>query len=366
MMSTPPHRAHPGLHPALVLERLTKYYGRTVGADALELAVAPGELVAVIGPSGCGKSTLLRLIAGLERPDAGSIRITGHVVADRHRFQPPERRRIGLVFQDHALFPHLNVAANIAFGLDTLSRVDRRSRVGELLDLVELSRLAHRFPHELSGGEQQRVALARALAPRPAMVLLDEPFSDLDESLRAHLRRDTIATLKNTGSTAILVTHDQTEALAVGHRVVVMRGGAIEQVGTPQVVFEHPATRFVASFLDEPAFLPTCLHQGRLICEIGVVPTCRSWAADSNAEVALRPHEVTIHPDPRACAQVSAVDYHGAFRLHHIRLPSGRTVSSWQPHTVRHPVGTPVTVTITAGTTPPVFGSDTTLTGPPG
>jgi iron(III) transport system ATP-binding protein len=154
--------------------------------------------------------------------------------------------------------------------------------------------------------------------------------------------------------------------LAVGHRVVVMRGGAIEQVGTPQVVFEHPATRFVASFLDEPAFLPTCLHQGRLICEIGAVPTCRSWAADSNAEVALRPHEVTIHPDPRASAQVSAVEYHGAFMLHHIRLPSGRTVSSWQPHTVRHPIGTPVTVTITAGTTPPVFGSDTTLTGPPG
>jgi iron(III) transport system ATP-binding protein len=352
--------------PALVLDRVSKHYGDSVGASDLDLAVAPGELVTLIGPSGCGKSTTLRLVAGLERPDEGTIRIAGDVVADGRRFQEPERRRVGLVFQDHALFPHLTVAKNVAFGLDRFSRAERRARVGEVLELVRLHHLAGRYPHELSGGEQQRVALARALAPRPAVVLLDEPFSSLDESLRAQVRRDTTAALRETGTTAVLVTHDQTEALSVGHRVVVMHDGVIEQADTPERVFEQPSTRFVASFMGDADFLPARVHRALLTCEIGIVSTVPGWAdSDVDVDVVLRPHEVALHPDPDSPARVSAVEYHGAFVLHHVRLASGRTLRSWQPHNVRHPVGTPVAVSVTAGTTPTLLVDDRAVTAPP-
>ena len=351
---------------ALVLEGVTKHYGSAVGVDALELTIPAGELVTLIGPSGCGKSTTLRLAAGLERPDTGTIRVAGDVVADGRRFVDPERRRVGLVFQDYALFPHMTVGRNVEFGLDRLHRGERRARVGEVLDLVRLTHLANRYPHELSGGEQQRVALARALAPRPAVVLLDEPFSSLDESLRAQVRRDTVATLQETGTTGVLVTHDQTEALSVGTRVVVMRGGVIEQADTPEKVFEQPATRFVASFMGDADFLPARVQRALLTCEIGIVSTVPGWAnSDVDVDVVLRAHEVALHPDPRSPARVCAVEYHGAFELHYVRLASGRTLRSWQPHTVRHPVGTAVAVTVAPGTTPTLLLGDRAITAPP-
>ncbi|WP_205484373.1 ABC transporter ATP-binding protein [Arthrobacter sp. Alg241-R88] len=351
---------------ALVFESVSKHYGRAVGVDMLDLAVPAGELVTLIGPSGCGKSTTLRLAAGLERPDGGTIRVAGDVVADKRRFVEPEQRRVGLVFQDYALFPHMTVAQNVEFGLDRLSRGERKARAGEVLDLVRLAHFAGRYPHELSGGEQQRVALARALAPRPAVVLLDEPFSSLDESLRAQVRRDTVATLREAGTTGVLVTHDQTEALSVGTRVVVMRGGVIEQADTPEKVFEQPATRFVASFMGDADFLPAHVHRALLTCEIGVVSTVPGWAnSEADVDVVLRPHEVALRPDPDSPARVSAVEYHGAFVLHYVRLASGRTVRSWQPHTVRHPVGTAVAVTVAAGTTPTLLLGDHAITSPP-
>ncbi|MDF2050667.1 ABC transporter ATP-binding protein [Arthrobacter sp. Cr_A7] len=355
-----------GVPAALVFEGVSKDYGSAVGVDTLELSVPAGELVTVIGPSGCGKSTTLRLAAGLERPDKGTIRVAGDVVADKRRFVEPERRRVGLVFQDYALFPHMTVAQNVEFGLDRLSRGERKARAGEVLDLVRLAHFAGRYPHELSGGEQQRVALARALAPRPAVVLLDEPFSSLDESLRAQVRRDTVATLREAGTTGVLVTHDQTEALSVGTRVVVMRGGVIEQADTPEKVFEQPATRFVASFMGDADFLPAHVHRALLTCEIGVVSTVPGWAnSEADVDVVLRPHEVALRPDPDSQARVSAVEYHGAFVLHYVRLASGRTVRSWQPHTVRHPVGTAVAVTVAAGTTPTLLLGDHAITSPP-
>lgn len=351
---------------ALVFEGVTKRYGSSVGVDALELSVPAGELVTVIGPSGCGKSTTLRLAAGLERPDTGTIRVAGEVVAGKGRFVDPERRRVGLVFQDYALFPHMTVGQNVEFGLDRLTRSERRARTGEVLDLVRLAHLAARYPHELSGGEQQRVALARALAPRPAVVLLDEPFSSLDESLRAQVRRDTVATLREAGTTGVLVTHDQTEALSIGTRVVVMRGGVIEQADTPEKVFEQPATRFVASFMGDADFLPAHVHRALLTCEIGVVSTVPGWAnSEADVDVVLRPHEVALQADPESPARVSAVEYHGAFVLHYVRLASGRTVRSWQPHTVRHPIGTAVAVTVAAGTTPTLLLGDRAITSPP-
>jgi iron(III) transport system ATP-binding protein len=362
-MSRVPHQ------PALVLEQVSKQYGAVAAANALDLTVASGELVTVIGPSGCGKSTTLRLVAGLERPDAGSIRIAGDVVADRRRFEQPERRRVGLVFQDHALFPHLTVAQNIAFGLSGLpraDRADRADRVREVLGLVRLGHLDRRYPHELSGGEQQRVALARALAPRPAVVLLDEPFSSLDENLRAQVRADTVAVLRKTGTTAMLVTHDQTEALSVGDRVVVLRHGRIEQCDTPERVFEQPASRFVASFMGEADFLPAHVRDALLTCEIGVVSTVPGWAnADCDVEVVLRPHEVALTVDADSPARVVAMEYHGAFVLHTVRLGSGSTLRSWQPHAVRHPVGTAVSVSVVPGITPTLLVGDEAVTSPP-
>jgi len=362
------------LPPALVLDDVTKRYGAVVAARSLHLSAAPGELLTLIGPSGCGKSTTLRLVAGLERPDSGAIVIAGEIASDRRVWQPPERRRVGLVFQDHALFPHLNVTNNVAFGLDPssgsrhrkLSRSERSGRVGEVLEMVRLGHLASRYPHELSGGEQQRVALARALAPRPAVVLLDEPFSSLDENLRAQVRADTVAVLRETGTTAMLVTHDQTEALSTGDRVIVMDQGLIEQDGTPQQVFESPATRFVASFMGEADFLPAHVRDALLTCEIGVVSTVPGWAScDVDVDVVLRPHEVALEVDPSSAARVTGFEYHGAFVLHTVSLASGLTLRSWQPHSVRHPVDTRVAVTVVPGITPTLLVGDEAVTSPP-
>ena len=352
--------------PILELGGVSKAYGAVLATRDLELTAFPGELLTVIGPSGCGKSTLLRLVAGLERPTAGTITIAGEVVAGPRGWVPPERRRVGLVFQDHALFPHLDVARNVAFGLDRLPKAERRRRVDEVLELVRLGGLASRYPHELSGGEQQRVALARALAPRPAVVLLDEPFSSLDETLRGQVRADTVAVLRATGTTAVLVTHDQTEALSVGDRVVVMNRGVIEQSDTPVRVFESPATRFVASFMGDAVFLPAHVHDALLTSEIGVVSTVPGWSGyDADVEVVLRPHEVAITPDDKGIGRVVDVEYHGAFVLHTVRLPSELLVQSWQPHSVRHPVGTRVDVSVVAGVTPTLLVGDRAVTEPP-
>ena len=352
--------------PALVLDDVSKRYGSVTAASQVSFEAAPGELLTLIGPSGCGKSTTLRLVAGLERPDEGTVRIAGEDVAGHRCWVPPERRRVGLVFQDHALFPHLTVGRNVAFGIDKMPRAEQRRRVGEVLELVRLGHLAERYPHELSGGEQQRVALARALAPRPAVVLLDEPFSSLDETLRAQVRSETVSALRETGTTAMLVTHDQTEALSLGDRVVVMRDGLIEQADTPQRVFEAPATRFVASFMGDADFLPATVHNALLTCEIGVVSTVPGWAhANVDVDVVLRPHEVALTPDPAAAARVVAVEYHGAFVLHTVRLASGRTLRSWQTHSVRYPVGTPVAVSVVAGLAPTLLVGDTAVAAPP-
>jgi iron(III) transport system ATP-binding protein len=352
--------------PALRLDHVTKRYGATTAARDLVLDVAPGELLTLIGPSGCGKSTTLRLVAGLDRPDEGCIAIAGETVADGRRWQPPEKRRVGLVFQEHALFPHLTVTRNVAFGIERLPRDRQRARVGEMLDLVRLGHLAKRYPHELSGGEQQRVALARALAPRPAVVLLDEPFSSLDETLRAQVRAETVGALRETGTTALFVTHDQTEALSTGDRVVVMRDGVIEQADTPQAVFESPATRFVASFMGDADFLPAHVHDALLTSEIGVVSTVPGWGnVDVDVDVVLRPHEVALAPDRDAAAEVVAVEYHGAFVLHTVRLASGRTLRSWQTHAVRYPAGTHVAVSVVPGIRPTLLVGDHAVSEPP-
>jgi ABC-type Fe3+/spermidine/putrescine transport system ATPase subunit len=264
----------------------------------VDLAIAPGELVTLVGPSGCGKSTMLRVIAGLEEPSLGTVLIDGVDVTTA----PPEKRHVGLVFQSNALFGHLRVDKNIAFGLRHLSKQERRDRVDEMLDLVKLGDLAHRFPHELSGGEQQRIALARALAPQPPVVLLDEPYGALDEVLREELGWEVKEILSRRHTAAILVTHDRHEAITLGDRVAVMDGGQILQCDAPRTVYDEPATRFVADFLAVSSYLSTSLGE----------------------ETLVRPHQLRVSAGgPHT---VLRVEFLGATSRYTIRTASGAVV----------------------------------------
>ncbi len=246
-----------------------KSYGDHRVLRGVDLTIETGSLTAILGASGSGKTTLLRILAGFERADSGTITMGDRVVDDGHRHLAPERRRVGYVPQEGALFPHLSVAGNVAFGLDRAAR--RGERVSELLELVGLGDLGHRYPHQLSGGQQQRVALARALAINPAIVLLDEPFSSLDAALRASVRADVVTALRTAGATALLVTHDQDEALSMADRVAVLRDGVIAQIGAPQQLYDRPADVDLAGFLGEANVVPGRVHDGRLHTALGVL-----------------------------------------------------------------------------------------------
>jgi iron(III) transport system ATP-binding protein len=351
---------------ALVLARVGKRFGRVPAVSELDLRVGGREVLALVGPSGCGKSTALRLVAGLEQPDAGAIWIAGRQVAGNRVWRPAERRRVGMCFQDHALFPHLTVAENVGFGLKGWAAGRRRARVEEVLRMVAMGAMARRYPHELSGGEQQRVALARALAPEPALVLLDEPFSHLDRHLREQVRTETVAILRRAGATVLFVTHDQAEALAVGDRVAVMRAGRIEQVGRPEEVFHAPANRFVATFLGDADFLPAELAEGELVTEVGTVPVPADLPDVPGLQVMVRPHEVALRPCPDGTARVVGTEFQGGFVLHTVTLPSGRTLRSLQPHTVVYPVGTRLRAELAYGHPPAVLAGDEAVAGPTG
>jgi iron(III) transport system ATP-binding protein len=314
--------------PVLDLRGVHKAFGPITAVAGVDLVVAEQELVALVGPSGCGKSTLLRVVAGLTAADQGEIRIGGEVVDDGSRCVEPEHRRTGLVFQEHALFPHLSVAGNIGFGLRGLTRSDRTARAEHWLGVIGLAGHGDRYPHELSGGERQRVALARALAPEPQLMLLDEPFASLDPNLRVRLRADIVGILRSTGTPALFVTHDQEEALSIGDRVAVMRAGRIEQDASPDEVYHRPANRFVAGFIDQTAFLP--VTNGAT--ELGPIPS----EAPGDGLVVLRAHDVVIDADGRGTeATVVASEFHGASRTHTLQLPSGAIVLATTPHTTR-------------------------------
>ncbi|CAN5896623.1 ABC transporter ATP-binding protein [soil metagenome] len=332
--------------PVLQLVRATKRYGDVVALDDVSLSVTGGELVAVVGSSGCGKTTLLQLIAGLTDVDGGQVIIDGNLVSGGGTWVPPESRRVGVVFQEHALFPHLTVAANVAFGLGR--RRDRAARRHEVLELVRLGHLADRYPHELSGGEQQRVALARALAPGPALVLLDEPFSSLDTNLRAELRQQTAAVLRSAGTTAVFVTHDQTEALSIGGRVAVMRAGRIEQCAAPETVFHAPATRFAATFLGEADMVAGTARAGVAVTAIGRLPV--SPHMSGAVDVMVRPHEVAVVADAQGSAVVDRVEFRGATVMHELAVDGAETRLRCEvPHVRQLAVGTRVRVTVDAG-----------------
>jgi iron(III) transport system ATP-binding protein len=298
------------------------------------------------------------MVAGLVRPDAGEVRLQGQALDGPAGHVPPEKRHIGVVFQDHALFPNLTVGQNVAFGLAGRDRgrdrAARRARVAEMLEMVALGGYDARYPHELSGGERQRVALARALAPRPTVLLLDEPFASLDHNLRLQVRADVLDILRATGTPSVFVTHDQLEALALGDRVVVLRGGRVEQDGRPAEVFHRPANRFVATFMGEADFLPVVVQDGVARSELGAL-AADGWPAGQPAVMVVRPDDVTFDPGPDGGAVVEHVEFQGSSVLYRLRLASGTTLRARRPHTVDAPVGATVRPRLADHHTTPVL-----------
>jgi iron(III) transport system ATP-binding protein len=277
----------------LSLRAISRRFGARIAVDGISLDVAPGEVLCILGPSGCGKSTTLRIAAGLERPDHGQVFVGGVLVDGDGRFVPPEERGVGLMFQDYALFPHLSVKNNVGFGLTRLARADRAARAAEELERVGLAHLADAFPHTLSGGEQQRVALARMLAPRPRVVLMDEPFSGLDATLRESLRAGTLKHLRDAGAAVVIVTHDPDEALKLGDRIALMRAGRIVQDGTPVELYSAPHDREAAALFGGANLFHTQVTGEGARSPFGLVRAA-GLAPDAWAEVIFRPTQIRV------------------------------------------------------------------------
>ena len=302
---------------------LSKTFGEVAALAGFDIAVEVGQTLTLLGPSGCGKTTALRVIAGFEHPDAGQVSVGDLPVAGPGLHVPPERRRVGMVFQDYALFPHMSVAANVSYGLAKRERRDS-TRVAEVLELVGLSGTEKRLPHELSGGQQQRVALARALAPRPAVILLDEPFSNLDASLRQRVRRELKEILQEARATALFVTHDQEEALSLSDLVAVMREGRVVQVATPPDLYRAPSDPWVAGFLGDADFVPATAGHGQVETAIGTFAT----EHDGKVLVMFRPERVLVTPHPDGEAVVASREYFGHDQLVTIVLADGSRIRS--------------------------------------
>jgi iron(III) transport system ATP-binding protein len=327
---------------SLELQGVSKCFGPRPAVSDLSFALAAGEIGCLLGPSGCGKTTALRCVAGFEPLDAGRILLQGRLVSDSSLHVPPHARGVGLVFQEHALFPHLTARGNVEFGLGALAGPERRARAAETLRLVGLDDCADAYPAALSGGQQQRVAIARALAPRPAVLLLDEPFASLDATLRERLVGELRALLKSLGMTALVVTHDQQEAFALADRIGLMRGGRLEQWATPYELYHRPVSRFVANFVGRASFLPAARVGDRVLqTELGPLappvadPACR----EAQCEVLLRPDDV-VHDDdaPRRGRIVDRV-FRGANFLYTLELASGRRVLALVPSHHDHRIG---------------------------
>lgn len=331
-------------HTAVSLRNICKSFGGPPVVEGLSFDVAHREVFAILGASGCGKTTTLRLIAGFERPDSGEILLGSDVVASPTRWVLPERRGVGIVFQDYALFPHLSVEKNVAFGLRSIPNPQRGKIVKTMLEMVGMGQHARRYPHELSGGQQQRVALARSLAPCPVVLLLDEPFSNLDADMRTQMRQEVQKILKEAETTAILVTHDQEEAFILANRVALLDRGRLEQVGTPEEIYHHPASRFVASFVGEADLLEGVIGEASVTTEVGRFAYGGPLPSGAKVFVMLRPDDVEVMPDPQGESIIAQRQFRGSENLYSIRLQSGQILHSSQPSTVVFPQGQRVRV----------------------
>lgn len=349
----------------LRLDTVTRQFSKHLSpaVNQVSFTLQPGEILSLLGESGCGKTTLLRLIAGFEQPQSGTIELNGQVVAGQGQWIPPEHRDVGMVFQDYALFPHLTVAKNVAFGLTQPRRTGYpryapqrlRELVTEAIALVSLQGLEDRYPHQLSGGQQQRVALARALAPRPSLILLDEPLSNLDAQVRLRLRAEIRTVLKATGTSAIFVTHDQEEALSIADRVAVMRHGCIEQLDTPEAIYQRPASRFVAEFVTQANFLRALLKDDVLETEVGHFSIGNTSATqnlkskiqnDSWAELMIRQEDLQLEPDDSAPVVIRDRQFLGREHRYCLLTPSGQELHARTVHRWPLPVGTRVKLTV--------------------
>lgn len=343
----------------LHLENVTKQFSKAAAPAVKDvtLTLQEGDVLGLLGPSGCGKTTLLRMIAGFESPQAGKVELAGRLVAGNGTWIAPENRSIGMVFQDFALFPHLNVAENVAFGLKQRdSKKLWQERTIEAIALVGLQGMENRYPHELSGGQQQRVALARALAPRPTLVLLDEPLSNLDVQVRLYLRQEVRDILKKTGTSGIFVTHDQEEALSISDQVAVMRQGHLEQIGTPEEIYWKPASRFVAEFVTQANFVPAQFHNQRWQTEIGDFDADRV-ACDRNCKRSLEPENMSgdlmirqedliLHPDAEGNVTVGDRQFLGREYSYRLYTPSGQILHARTPTSTLLSVGQSVRLAI--------------------
>ena len=327
--------------PLLAINALRHAYGSNEVIKGLSLTLNRGTIGCLLGASGCGKTTVLRCIAGFDPVQAGEISLNGQIVSQRGVLLPTEARHVGMVFQDYALFPHLTVAENVAFGLRDTDRTARARRVDEVLEIVRLPGVRDQYPDELSGGQQQRIALARALAPRPDLLLLDEPFSNLDVDFRAKLTDDVREILKQQNTTAILVTHDQHEAFNLADEIGIMRDGVIEQWDTPYRLYHEPITRYVADFVGQGVFLPgTVLADARIRLELGVFQANTSdWPQGAEVDVLLRPDDI-LHDDASPLqAKVLHKAFRGAQFLYTLQLPAGGHVMSLVPSHHNHAIG---------------------------
>lgn len=314
----------------------------------ISFSVKEGEILCLLGPSGCGKTTILRAIAGFERVQSGDILLSGRVVSSPSETVPTEHRRVGMVFQEYALFPHLPVADNIAFGLSHLPRAERRRLVDEMLCLTGLEGLERRYPHELSGGQQQRVALSRALVQNPVLLLLDEPFSNLDPDMAGRMRQEVHALLRRMKTTSIMVTHDHEEAFAMADRIAVLNQGVLEQMDSPELIYHLPATRFVADFVGQADFIAGRIQQGLVHTELGTFPNTINGAEGDHVTVMIRPDDVHLVPHKPAEPKIVARQFRGSENLYRVRLPSGQIVHSSESSTSVYQEGTAVELRVSA------------------
>ncbi len=314
----------------------------------ISFAAREGEILCLLGPSGCGKTTILRAIAGFEPVRSGQLFLSGQLVSSPDVMTPTENRHVGMVFQEYALFPHLRVQDNIAFGLHHLSRSERASRVQEMLSLTGLEGFERRYPHELSGGQQQRVALARALVQSPVVLLLDEPFSNLDPDMAGRMRQELHDLLRRTKTTTVLVTHDHDEAFAMADRIAVLNQGRLEQFDTPEMMYHMPATPFVADFVGQADFIPGTVSQGMVHTELGEFPDTIECTDGTNVVVMIRPDDIHLVPTKDARSRVLSRQFHGSENLYTVSLPSGQIVHSSQGSTSVYQAGTTVELRVLA------------------
>jgi len=328
--------------PILQVDMAEVAYDQSIIVKGVSFELLDGEIGCILGPSGCGKSTLLRTIAGFEPLVNGSISMAGKLISSASLTIAPEDRKIGLVFQDLALFPHLTVAENISFGINKWSKTDQMNRISQLLDLVGMKGMENRYPDSLSGGQQQRIAIARAIAPKPKIILLDEPFSGLDASMREELIPDVRSILKHEQISAILVTHDQLEAFAVADKMGVMSEGRILQFGKPFNIYHEPKSRFIANFIGKGKFIPaTVIDEKTVDCELGILKTDKSHQLNKNqvVDMLIRPDDVIHNDDSTTLAKIINKQFQGSHFLYLLELDRGSTVYCYASSHHNHSVG---------------------------